>query len=204
MALGPAFVRVLTRADGSTKPPPSDVAWFRSVHGSDVLVADRPGLAGSADGLVTTSRGLPLLARAADCGMLAMASPEGVVGVAHAGWRGLVEGVIPALAGHMRRLGAASILGFSGPTIGPCCDEFGEDDLRRVCDAVGVDVSSTTTAGSLSLDPQAGIAAACAAAGVELVGVDHRCTACDGAGGTFYSHRARRDVGRHGVVAWLP
>jgi copper oxidase (laccase) domain-containing protein len=197
-------VSVLTRADGSTLAPPADVAWFTGVHGNDVVVVDRAGHAGRADGLVSTESGLPLLTRAADCGMLAFASPDGVLGVAHAGWRGLVAGIIPAVADRMRALRASSIVAFSGPAIGPCCNEFGGDDLATVAAAVGRDVRSTTTWGTLALDAPAAIAAACQRAGVELVETDGRCTACHDGGATFYSHRARRDVERHGVLAWLP
>jgi copper oxidase (laccase) domain-containing protein len=204
LALGPGFVRVLTRADGSMASPPPSAAWFLGVHGADVIDVDGPGFAGPADGLVTTTRELPLLTRAADCGMVALASPEGVLGVAHVGWRGLVAGIIPAVAERMAALGATSIVGFSGPGIGACCDEFGEDDLQVVCDAVGADVRRCTTWGTPSLDQQAAIAAVCARTGIGQLAVDRRCTACDAGGATFYSHRARQEQDRHGVLAWLP
>jgi len=77
-----------------------DVAWARQVHGAAVLIVDAPGCAGEADALVTASPGLRLAVRAADCGTLVLAAPEGsprpCVGVVHAGWRGTRDGVVAA------------------------------------------------------------------------------------------------------------
>src|SRR5690606_36130192 len=75
------------------------VALVEQVHGGEVLVVDRaPGpLApvGRADALVTTTRGVVLAVRAADCAPVLLAAPGGVA-AAHAGWRGVAASVVVA------------------------------------------------------------------------------------------------------------
>lgn len=193
------------------------MAWARQVHGTGVLVVDRPGLAGKADALVTTRPGLRLAVRAADCGTLVLASAgdarQPSVGVVHAGWRGTRDGIVAAAAAALRATsGTDGVLGWLGPCIGPCCYAFGPDDLAAVSAVLGPAVRATTSTGAPALDLRAAVAAAAAAADVELVGVDGRCTACavegdgdDDADGRpeFFSHRARGDRARHGVLACL-
>jgi YfiH family protein len=180
------------------------VAWLHQVHGAEVVRVDRPGQAGDGDGLVTTSPDVVLLAKSADCATLALAAEEGVVGVAHAGWQGVTAGIVEAVADAVRAAGGRRVTGAVGPSIGPCCYEFGAAELDTVAAALGDGVRALTTAGRPALDLRAAAVAACARAGVELLQVDDRCTACHGDGTTFYSHRARGDQERHGVLAWLP
>src|ERR687893_814709 len=66
----------------------------------------RGGVAGSAaDALVSATGGCALAVLTADCAPVALASPEGVIGVAHAGWRGLVAGVLRRTVEQMGALG---------------------------------------------------------------------------------------------------
>ena len=208
-----ADVEVTARVDGDLNAvvaKSSDVAWAKQVHGSRVLVVDGPGCAGEGDALVTTTPGLRLAVRAADCGPLVLAAAGGrpCVAVAHVGWRGARDGVVAAAAGAVRRLsGSDEVRGWLGPCIRPCCYAFGGHDLDALAAALGDGVRATTATGGLALDLPAAIGLAAASAGVRLTGADGRCTAChrDAAGApTFYSHRARGDTARHGVLACLP
>ena len=209
----PAEVDATDRARGDLNDAVArsiDTAWATQVHGAAVLVVDAPGWAGEADALVTTTPGLRLAVRAADCGTLVLTAaggPRPCLGVAHAGWRGARAGVVAAAAAEVRRLsGADDVLGWLGPCIGPCCYAFGEVDLADVAAELGADVRATTTSGGSALDLPRAVGLACAGAGVRLTGSDGRCTACavDGSGQpVFFSHRARGDVGRHGVLACL-
>ena len=63
--------------------------WLRQVHGQRVVIVDHPGDRRSeeADAAVTACASAALVVRTADCAPVALASPEGVVGVVHAGWR---------------------------------------------------------------------------------------------------------------------
>jgi copper oxidase (laccase) domain-containing protein len=206
-------VEVTARVDGDLNvllPGRADVAWARQVHGATALVVDAPGCAGDADALVTTTPGVRLAVRAADCAPLVLTAVGGArdcIAVAHVGWRGARAGVVAAAADEVRRLaGSTEVVAWLGPCIGSCCYRFGPDDLDAVAAVLGDGVRATTRAGEPALDLPAAVAAAAAGAGVLLTGSDGRCTAChvDEAGRpTFFSHRARGDVERHGVLAWL-
>jgi YfiH family protein len=176
-------------------------SWLRQVHGAQVLLVDSPGAhAGDeADALVTATPGCVLSVQVADCAPVALVA-DGVVGVAHAGWRGLAEGVLPATADAMRGLGAERIEARLGPCIHPGCYEFGADDLEAVVARLGPEVRATTHAGAPALDLPAAVRASLAGAGVEVVADAGTCTACSAA---LWSHRASGDRERQAVVAWL-
>ncbi|MXY77648.1 MAG: polyphenol oxidase family protein [Acidimicrobiia bacterium] len=104
-------------------------ASLRQVHGSDVLAATEPGRAGPGDALVTGTRYLPLAVMTADCVGVVLET-EDAVGVAHAGWRGVVAGVVAAAARRLEGLGRRPgpvLRAAMGPLIGPCCFEVGPE-----------------------------------------------------------------------------
>lgn len=213
-----AEIRFSTRADGDLSVrghvSPDDLArrrralsdaawtWLDQVHGADVVVVERPGghAGDAADAAVTAQPGAALAVHAADCAPVLFASPEGVVGAAHAGWRGLAGGVIDHVARQMRALGAATIAAYCGPVICPEHYEFGAADLDAVARTLGDAVRSTTERGTPALDLWSGVRQACATAGVELAAGPIGCTA---EGDDFFSHRARGEAGRHAGVIWI-
>ncbi|MGI8747319.1 MAG: polyphenol oxidase family protein [Deinococcus sp.] len=84
---------------------PGQVARLRQVHGSEVALA-RPGVQ-TADALVTSGVGLLLAVASADCYPLLLEDPgAGVLGAAHAGWRGTALRVAARTVEAMTRLGA--------------------------------------------------------------------------------------------------
>jgi YfiH family protein len=105
----------------------------RQVHSSRAIVADAvwlPGEQPEGDALVTTARGLAIGALTADCTPILFSDSEaGVVGAAHAGWRGAKGGIIEAVLGTMEKLGARRdrILAAIGPTISQSAYEVGEE-----------------------------------------------------------------------------
>jgi YfiH family protein len=178
--------------------------WLRQVHGSRVVTVTTPGEhAGvDADGAITAVTAAPLAVQAADCAPIALVDSSGAIGVIHAGWRGLVDGVVESgVAGLRARNPDADIHAVLGACIHPSCYEFSEGDLSVVADRFGDSVRSTTHAGTPALDLPAAVRAACDAAGVPLDDALAACTACGD--DDWYSHRARRDSGRHAVVAWI-
>ena len=90
--------------------PATAINTVHQVHGRDVAVATaawEPSAAPQADAMVTAQPGLALGILTADCAPVLFADAEGgVIGAAHAGWRGAVGGVIAATVGAMERLGA--------------------------------------------------------------------------------------------------
>lgn len=175
------------------------------MHGARVVTVTTPGehAGEEADAAVTAVPGAALAVQTADCAPIVLLS-DTVVGVAHAGWRGLAAGVVEAAVAEMRRLGADDIRAIAGPLIGAECYEFGAGDLDQVAAALGDDVRAVTPAGAPALDLAAGVRLALARAGVEPVWFEGDCTACGSLGGARpYSHRARRERERHAAVVWL-
>lgn len=174
--------------------------WVRQEHGTTVVTVTRPGehAGRRADGAVTTERGAPLAVVSADCAPVLVLA-DGGVGVAHAGWRGLLDGVIEATVEGLAGLGAAPHTAVLGPCIRGRCYEFGATGLDRLTDRYGPGVRTTTAWGTTALDLAAGVAAACRALGL-VVADTGTCTACSS---VHWSHRARADSGRQALVAWI-
>ena len=175
--------------------------WLRQVHGDRVVVVDEPGggAGRSADAAVTDRSGCALAVLTADCAPVALLGSNGVVGVAHAGWRGLVAGVLERAVEVMRAAGAGDVHALLGPCIRPGCYEFGADDLAQVARRLGDGVRGTTSTGAPALDVPAAVRAALGRVGVVDVDDVGICTACSPA---HFSHRARRELGRQALVVW--
>jgi polyphenol oxidase len=194
------------------------VLWLDQVHGAEVVTVTAPATtrvtevgpgpsppgvvevgAGRGDSLVSDLTGSALCVLTADCAPLALGSEEGVFAAVHAGWRGIVAGVVEATVAAMRSKGAGRVVGSLGPCIHPGCYEFSDADLSTVATAYGDGVRGTTSDGRPALDLPAAVSAALAAAGaIETTGVD-ACTACCAA---YFSHRGRGDIGRQAMVVW--
>jgi polyphenol oxidase len=107
------------------------------IHSSEAVIVAEPWAEDArprCDGLVTNARGLALGVTGADCGMLLFAdATAGVIGAAHAGWKGALSGIIEATVGAMESLGArrADIHIALGPTIGPASYEVGPEFLEN-------------------------------------------------------------------------
>jgi hypothetical protein len=106
------------------------------VHSSDAVAVDAPwaGVRPKADAIVTATRGLALGVLTADCAPVLFADAEaGVIGAAHAGWRGALAGVMDATVAAMERLGARRerISAAVGPTIGQDSYEVGPEFERE-------------------------------------------------------------------------
>jgi YfiH family protein len=110
----------------------------RQVHGVEVLLvrAPRPGRPEhAADALVSDRAGVTLGVLSADCAPVLLADPAaGVIGAAHAGWRGALAGVVEATVAAMVRLGAepARISAAVGPCIAQASYEVGPDLQQAV------------------------------------------------------------------------
>jgi YfiH family protein len=167
------------------------------VHSSRVLRAV-PAMRGEhADGLWTDEPGLPILAMSADCLPIVLARTgleKPAVAVLHAGWKGLLAGVVESGA---IALGGDTLTAAIGPGIGPCCYEVGEEVATPFRERFGDDVVRDSR-----LDLWTSAERALRAAGIERVTRFDRCTSCEPQ--TFFSHR--RDAGRtgrQGVIAYV-
>lgn len=113
------------------------------IHSADVIVADDPwppARAPQADGIVASRPGIALGVLTADCAPVLLADAEaGVIGAAHAGWRGAVGGILEATARAMEKLGArlSSTVAVVGPCIHQPSYEVGADLRDAVLAAEG-------------------------------------------------------------------
>lgn len=184
---------------GSVRP---GVTWVRQVHGSRALVVTRPGehAGEEADALVTAVPGAVLVVRTADCAPIGLGSTEGVAAVVHAGWRGLVAGVVDEAVRLMRTLGASRVFAALGPCVHAHGYEFSPADLDIVAGRLGEGVRGLAGTGRPALDVPAAAAAALSACHAELVASSPVCTHCSD---EHWSWRARGDGGRQGTAVWV-
>ncbi|MDO6520662.1 peptidoglycan editing factor PgeF [Shimia thalassica] len=112
--------------------PMSQMASVHQVHSPDVVVVDGPiiGARGKADAMVSKTPGMVLAILTADCQPVLFADPDaGVVGAAHAGWKGALDGVLEATVDAMEEQGAqrANIVAVIGPSISQSAYEVGPE-----------------------------------------------------------------------------
>jgi YfiH family protein len=176
---------------------PAGWVWLRQVHGRDVMATDVvPAAVPTADAAVTTAADLPLVVMTADCAPIALAAP-GAVGVVHAGWPGLEQGVIAAAVDVLRERADGPVHAVLGPCIHPGRYEFGPDLLARLVDRLGPDIAATTDTGTPALDIPTAVKVSLARAGVEQVTDVGICTASSP---DHFSHRRDGVTGRQAVV----
>lgn len=192
----PAGERLLARIAGKQLP----VAWARQVHSARVLEA-QAGECGEGDALVGRGRGLALSVVTADCVPLLLSGPAGIA-AAHAGWRGIAAGIVPAtvvaLGGE-----AGETVAWIGPAIGPCCYEVGPEVAAQVAAASDPEVVEEGPAGRPHLDLQEAVRLQLRAAGLRHLHILRLCTRCQ----DFRLHSHRREgkaAGRNHAFIWLP
>ncbi len=212
-------IRCTSRVDGDFHPDrptgelsarrarvaPGEWTWLRQVHGADVVSVTRRGdrAGATGDAIVTTTEGAVLAIQTADCAPVVLVG-DGALAVVHAGWRGIVAGVIPSALDALRCRTDSDIRAYLGPCIGASAYEFGRRDLELVEAAVGAPVGSRTRAGRPSLDLAAAVRAQCRSGGVATLD-DLPVAGCrpDTSGEGWFSHRTRGDTERQATVAWL-
>jgi len=106
---------------------PSEPVWLNQVHGISVADAGHAGCLPEADAIISSHRGAVCVVMTADCLPILLCDESGsVVGAAHAGWRGLCDGVIEATVGAMK-VPAPTLMAWLGPAIGPAKFEVGDE-----------------------------------------------------------------------------
>jgi len=187
------------------------------VHGTRVTVVteqhrgrgavDVDGLPAT-DVLVTDHPGVPLLMTFADCVPIVLYDPaHRVVGLAHGGWKGTLQGVARSAVRAMQEAYGcrpANVIAAIGPAVGPCCYQVGQEvlDLARDVFPNGQDVFVPQGDGTWHLDLWETTRRWLAMAGVEHIVAADWCTACHT--DEFFSHRGEGGkTGRFGVVVAL-
>ncbi len=188
--------------------------WLQLEHGARVMRVDAPGEhAGAiADAAITDQVFAPLAITSADCVPVVLGVEvtnrrtgvsDAAMGVAHAGWRGLLAGVVEATATSIHDLFGAEWevtqrFAFCGPSIGPEDYAFADRDALPLVARYGSSVVAETRSGEPALDVFRGVQAALQASGFPL---PFRPPTT--AGDRFFSHRVRADPERMVTVAFL-
>lgn len=211
----PAGVRALvtTRAMGDMKCPegrarlrqqlPGEPVWLRQVHGIDVVDAASAAPGTAADASYARRKNTVCVVMAADCMPVLLAHEDGdVVGVAHAGWRGLCAGVIEATIAAMG-VPADRVIACLGPAIGPGAYEIGEEVRAAFVDrdAQAAAAFRPTRPGHWHLDLYAVARQRLAAQGTTRVFGGNFCTSSDRA--RFFSYRRDKTSERMAAAIWL-
>jgi YfiH family protein len=171
--------------------PDGRIAVVTQVHGANVLELRSDGLPGEdarADGLVSERDDVLVGVHVADCVPVLLARSDGRrVGAVHAGWRGLVAGVIPRA---VERLGAGRLLAAIGPCLSLARFEVGPEVVRAFAEAGLGDSIHESENARACIDLRVAAAMQLESAGVAVVETNDRCTYEDAE--EFYSYR--RDV----------
>lgn len=123
--------------------------FMNQVHGNEVIeIVDKSQSKETADALITRQTGLPLAVLSADC-LPILIKGENIVGIIHAGRKGILNGIISNTISKMRTLGGKELVATIGPAI---CGDCYEVDIQMYLDAIEIDPNLATTRETHSLD----------------------------------------------------
>jgi YfiH family protein len=183
---------------------PGAPVWLNQVHGANVVDAAAVRGVPDADASFTTRPGVVCAIMTADCLPVLFADRAGtVVGAAHAGWRGLAQGVLQNTVMRMREAGAGDITAWLGPAIGPRAFEVGAEVRAAFAgaDPATAAAFAAQAGGKYLADIYLLARLALAGCGVRQVGGGGFCTVDDAA--RFYSYRRDRVTGRMASLVWI-
>jgi YfiH family protein len=181
---------------------PAEPRWLEQVHGTRILDLDRDDR-GPADGAVTSRPGTVCAVLTADCLPVLLCDRGGRrIGAAHAGWRGLLDGVLPAAVATLHAA-PGDVLAWLGPAIGQTAYEVGSE-VRDAFVARNWGAARRFAAndrGRWQADLYGLARDALAAAGVRDVHGGEFCTFTEAE--RFFSHRREAPCGRMATLIWL-
>jgi YfiH family protein len=182
---------------------PSEPRWLAQTHGTRCVRAETIQAPAEADAAVTNASNTVCAVLTADCLPVLLCDRAGtVVGVAHAGWRGLLSGVLENTVATMERPGA-QLLAWLGPAIGPAAFEVG-DEVRSAFlsrDPAAADAFRAGVDGKWWCDLYLLARQRLISLGVEGVTGGGLCTYGDRT--HFYSFRRDGVTGRMASLIWL-
>ena len=181
---------------------PAEPVWLEQVHGIEVVRAERGSA--RADASVAREPGTVCAIMTADCLPVLLCDTGGtVVAAAHAGWRGLVDGVLENTVRTMA-VRADCVVAWLGPAIGPEAFEVGEEVRERFVTAdpgaAGAFRPAEKT-GKWMGDLFALARQRLERAGVTMIHGGGQCTVSDPE--RFYSYRRDGVTGRFASLIWL-
>ena len=181
-----------------------DAPWsyLKQVHGGEIIrirkSGDSQGVEG--DGMISSISGVPMAIQVADCAPIVLICETPVIGIVHAGWRGLLAGIVENACSEMGKLGGHPTTAVVGPCIHPEHYEFGSVELKYMTREFGPTVESETIEGTPALDiPET--------ANIALrrnnVFDTYFIGGCTASSEKHWSHRVGGNKERQAMVAWL-
>lgn len=182
---------------------PAEPCWLRQVHGTTVVdAAQRSAEAPAADASQTRASDVVCAVLSADCLPVLLCADDGSwIGAAHAGWRGLVGGVLEATVA-CAGLPPSRLLAWFGAAIGPAHFEVGPE-VRAAFVAAQAEAATAFRAGRddrWHADLYALARLRLQRAGVQRIHGGGLCSYADAA--RFYSFRRAADTGRMATLIW--
>lgn len=182
---------------------PAEPLWLRQVHGTRVVDAAVASIGAEADAALSREAGRVCVVMTADCLPVLLCDRAGrVVAVAHAGWRGLVAGVLEQTVAAMA-VAPGQLLAWLGPAIGPAAFEVG-DEVRAAfveADPAAVTGFVAGAPGKWRADLFLLARQRLARLGIGGVYGGGVCTFSDPQ--RFFSHRRDRVSGRMATLIWI-
>lgn len=182
---------------------PAEPVWLRQVHGARVVDAAPDSRGEQADGSIARAQGQVCAVLTADCLPVLLADVRGtVVGIAHAGWRGLAAGVIENTVNAMG-IAPAGVVAYLGPAIGPGAYEVREEVLQTFVtgDARAGQGFTPIGGGKFLADLYLLAKQRLEKLGCASIHGGGYCTFSDA--GRFYSYRRDGPTGRMASLVWM-
>ncbi len=182
---------------------PSEPIWLRQVHGTRIVHAGSTEKAPQADGSFATQPGVVCTVLTADCLPVLLCDRKGTrVAAAHAGWRGLSDGIIEAAVDSLGT-SAEDLLAWLGPAIGPAAFEVGNEVRMRFLtqNQRATEAFRPSASGRWMADIYELARLRLRSRGVHQISGGGLCTLTDEA--RFFSYRRNRTTGRMATLIWL-
>lgn len=183
---------------------PEAPVWLKQVHGTRVVDVEAAGPETPADAVVSRSPGRVGAIMTADCLPVVLCDREGtVVAAAHAGWRGLCDGVLENTVASMK-VSPSSLMAWMGVAIGPAAFEVGNEVRAAFVakDAQAADAFAPShNPGKWFADLYRIATQRLHACGVSAVYGGDGCTFSDDA--RFFSYRRDAVTGRMATCVWI-
>uniref|UniRef100_B1XUU1 Purine nucleoside phosphorylase n=1 Tax=Polynucleobacter necessarius subsp. necessarius (strain STIR1) TaxID=452638 RepID=B1XUU1_POLNS len=213
--VGDQIENVLVNRAIFTKALPAEPLWLKQTHSTIVSTPESRALKHhaliEADASVSNIPGDVLVVMTADCLPVLFANRQGtVVGVAHAGWRGLCSGVLENTIAEMLNLSskakAPDLIAWLGPAIGPDAFEVGEDVVSAFRDfglpfSEGAFKLISNKPGKYLADIYELARDRLKACGIQFIYGGEYCTMKDGE--QFFSYRRDGETGRFATAIWI-
>lgn len=114
--------------------PIHKIAFANQIHSNEILEVSEGGIYDNLDGFISNTKGIALAIQVADCAAVLLADEiNGVIGAAHAGWKGAVNAIVSNTVSKMCKIGADSenIKAFISPCISLANFEVGEEVAEK-------------------------------------------------------------------------